>query len=102
MEVLSTPLIDIFLQVVVGTVNHIRNETVLIHYLESFAYFRYAKFSGRNNALLFTTLQTFSNPGGPLFPPQSVRIAATETLGDCFPQGKWIRTGIKYGFRLLH
>lgn len=47
-------------------------------------YFRKdASFKGRNDALLFTTLQTFSNPGGPMYPPKSVRIVANRVLGVC-------------------
>ena len=120
-ELLTRLPIDVFLEVNCRTCNNLRNEEVLVRYLSSFEIFEctsvpvilkhalylarsylVADIRGRNDAVLFTTLQTFSNPGGPLYPPRVVRQAASRTLGKCFPQGKWVRTIIKYGFRLLH
>lgn len=39
-ELIGTPLIDIFLPVATRTCNNIRNETVLVNYIESFRVFK--------------------------------------------------------------
>ena len=48
------------------------------------------------------SLYLLSQPGGPYYPPASVRKAAFKCLNSLFPQGKFLRTIFASAFRLSY
>jgi hypothetical protein len=96
---------DIFVQCVTRQINLVKNEYVLLRYIQNCVQFKglYAILSTSNTATLTIALQTgirlgdetrvklqstlydYTSPGGPAYAPRSVRNASKTTLDILFP-----------------
>lgn len=80
---------------------HIHSEETLILYLEKLGELKISlpeKFRYR----IQVTLNRLSTPGGPFFPPSSVRQVARKTNDQLYPDNLWIHKYIHYLFRFFH
>lgn len=55
-----------------------------------------------SKARLQSTIHSLTSPGGPRYPPRSVRHAAIHTLDVLYPQGRHARRMVIYLSRLMH
>ncbi|GAQ79483.1 hypothetical protein KFL_000310330 [Klebsormidium nitens] len=97
----SLPL-DIFATEVTNHLQKIKVEPVLLTYLESLRALKGLPLRTTSQIRLQSALYSMTSPGGPLYPPRSVRHASTKTLDTLFPVGKEFRQIISLAFRLLH
>jgi len=93
---------DIFVQCVMRQIKLVKNEYVLLRYIENCVEFQGFNLSDETRVKLQSTLCTYTSPGGPAYAPRSVRTAARATLDTLFPSGRFSRKTIHYLFRLLH
>lgn len=81
-------------------------ESALLRYLEGLE--TMASLPGWNHmgkvskARLQSTIHSLTSPGGPRYPPRSVRHAAIHTLDVLYPQGRHARRMVIYISRLMH
>eukprot|EP00899_Mesostigma_viride_P001010 jgi/Mesvir1/1090/Mv17602-RA.1 len=94
--------VDFFVGETVRQVREIKVEPVLLAYLDSFRVYRGLPLGTTCRLRLQHGLYSFTVPGGPLYPPRSVRRAAKATLDCLYPLGSWSRTFIGSFWGLLH
>eukprot|EP01112_Ceratiomyxa_fruticulosa_P019010 TRINITY_DN6154_c0_g1_i2.p1 TRINITY_DN6154_c0_g1~~TRINITY_DN6154_c0_g1_i2.p1 ORF type:complete len:476 (-),score=54.73 TRINITY_DN6154_c0_g1_i2:139-1566(-) len=93
---------DLFIRATISQIKLIKNENILIRYINCCTYLSSFSMSDPTRVKLQHVLYSYSSPGGPFYPPRSVRHAARWSLDQLFPQGKLGRTTISLLFRLLH
>jgi len=93
---------DNFVDSTIRQIKLIKNEYVLVKYIQKCVHFQGLTLRDTTQVKLQTLLYDYTSPGGPLYPPRSVRHAATESLDALFPRGKVPRRYIHLFFRLLH
>lgn len=92
---------NMFVNELVRHIRLIKNEDVLLHYLQQTR--DIGTIPGQKTRVrLYTLLLDLSSPGSPLYPTRDVRHKAKETLDCIFPYGKIPRGVINLLFRLLH
>lgn len=93
---------DNFVDCTIRQIKLIKNEYVLVKYIQKCVHFQGLTLRDTTQVKLQTLLYDYTSPGGPAYPPRSVRHAATESLDALFPTGKLPRRYIHLFFRLLH
>eukprot|EP00026_Physarum_polycephalum_P002694 Phypoly_transcript_02702.p1 GENE.Phypoly_transcript_02702~~Phypoly_transcript_02702.p1 ORF type:complete len:693 (+),score=81.12 Phypoly_transcript_02702:95-2080(+) len=93
---------DNFVDCTIRQIKLIKNEYVLVKYIQKCVHFRGLTLTDTTQVKLQTLLYDYTSPGGPSYPPRSVRHAATESLDALFPTGRLPRRYIHLFFRLLH
>mmetsp|Transcript_34228 Transcript_34228/g.75951 ORF Transcript_34228/g.75951 Transcript_34228/m.75951 type:complete len:538 (-) Transcript_34228:177-1790(-) len=97
---------DFLVGEVTDTLGKIRSETGLLHYLRALAALgdspHFPTLGNITKLRLQSELYSLASPGGPHYPPKTVRKAALITLDRLFPLGKGTRRVVRTIFRLLH
>jgi len=93
---------DLFIRATISQIKLIKNEDILIRYINCCTYLSSFSMSDATRVKLQHVLYLYSSPGGPFYPPRPVRHAARWSLDKLFPRGKLGRTTISLLFRLLH
>eukprot|EP00898_Chlorokybus_atmophyticus_P006510 jgi/Chlat1/6860/Chrsp51S06569 len=94
--------VDIIANEVIHQLQEVKVEPVLVRYLENLRAFKGMRFRTTTSLRLQAALYGLSTPGGPLYPPRSVRHAARFSLNALYPAGRRSRQLVSMVFRLLH
>lgn len=92
---------DIFVNESVQVVKAISNQAVVLKYVQEFPRFSRWKLQYWTSNQVQILLYQLSSPGPPLHTPRVIRHASKDAMDNLYPNGKWTRTLISWGFRLL-
>ncbi|GBG88166.1 hypothetical protein CBR_g46654 [Chara braunii] len=93
---------DTFVNELTNQLQKIKVEPVLLEYISCAKNLKGLDLWTSTSIRLQAALYAMTSPGGPHFPPRSVRHAAFRTLDCLYPVGRRFRHLISLGFRLLH
>jgi len=101
---LKLQVLNMFVNEVVRQLKALRQEDVLLIYLECLEMFTGSlSIPGRKTSMrLHTVLFDYTTPGSPLYPTRNIRVAAQKTLDNVFPSGKLGRKIVNWSFRVFH